>query len=156
MKKMCEERREMKLFEDPYEGLNEKDRSIQLMRRLKEIRKCYERATGKCDCIDAFRQSGIFIEKVGNNYECVCHPAEVRELQDRPSVLVVLQQFNVRTNESPKKNLKMDVKEKNKRKKSKAPKELERDMASQPDGGKGGKKKKELMVDTVFAKTHSP
>ena len=84
------------LFVDPYTGLNESENSIELMKRLKDIRRAYDMSTTYLDVISAFNQTGIFCsnyEKCGYSY---CNPMKNRELQSHPEILTVLERFQVR------------------------------------------------------------
>ena len=85
-----------KMFENPFNGLDETSRSVQLFRRIKDIKRCFDRCANKCDIIDAFGQCGIFVEKYESEYRLLCRPTLVRELMDRLDVLNVLADFKVR------------------------------------------------------------
>ena len=107
---------ESKYFDNPFEGLHENERSILLMKRIKDIKNAFEKSTSTSDCIDSFRQCGIFVEYMNNEYKIICRPTKVRELKDRLDVLEILKEFQVREDGSEKNlNCKKEIINKNKK-----------------------------------------
>ena len=66
------------------------------LKRLKDIRMCYDEVATKIPIIESFHQSGIFVYEMKGMYYAYCDPMKVRELQDNLVILNELKSFPVR------------------------------------------------------------
>ena len=64
---------------DPFDSINERERSALFLKRLRDIRMRYDETTTKIPIIESFYQSGIFIYEMKEINYAYCDPMRVRE-----------------------------------------------------------------------------